>query len=103
MIELKPAPLRAFKTVSTGPKQRILVVDDEPDTVELIEFNLKNSGYDIVTAADGAEALRKARATEPDLIILDLMLPEIDGLQVCKLLRNDQVTAKIPVLMLTAK
>jgi DNA-binding response OmpR family regulator len=103
MIELKPAPIRTIKPVSKGPKQRVLVVDDEPDTVELIEFNLKNAGYDIVTADDGAEALRKARSTEPDLIILDVMLPELDGLQVCKLLRNDPATAKIPVLMLTAK
>lgn len=103
MIELKPAPTRNIKPVSKGPKQRVLVVDDEPDTVELIEFNLKNAGYEIITAEDGAEALRKARSTEPDLIILDLMLPELDGLQVCKLLRNEPTTAKIPVLMLTAK
>ena len=78
-------------------------MDDEPDTIELLEFNLKSAGYDIVTAADGAEALRKARSADPDLIILDLMLPEIDGLQVCKLLRHDPATTKIPVLMLTAK
>lgn len=103
MIRLSKAPASTIKPVSKGPKQRVLVVDDEPDTIELIQFNLKNAGYDIVTAADGAEALRKARSVAPDLIVLDLMLPEMDGLEVCKLLRNDPATAKIPVLMLTAK
>jgi two-component system phosphate regulon response regulator PhoB len=81
----------------------VLIVDDEPDTLELIAFNLRNAGYDIVQASDGAEALRKARSAHPDLIILDLMLPEMDGLQVCKLLQADTATANIPVLMLTAK
>lgn len=85
------------------PKQKVLVVDDEPDTVELIGFNLKNAFYEVVSASDGAEALRKARSTAPDLIILDLMLPEIDGLHVCKLLQADPATARIPILMLTAK
>ena len=90
-------------TAPSKLKSRILVVDDEPDTVELIAFNLKNAGYQVVSAADGAEALRKARSTEPQLIILDLMLPEIDGLEVCKMLRADPVTTHIPILMLTAK
>ena len=84
-------------------RQKILVVDDEPDAVELIDFNLKQAGYDVVTAADGAEALKKARAAHPNLIILDIMLPEIDGFEVCKLLRRDAATAGIPILMLTAK
>jgi two-component system phosphate regulon response regulator PhoB len=79
------------------------VVDDEPDAVELIEFNLKSNGYDVVTAADGEEALQKARAVLPDLIILDLMLPEVDGMEVCKILRRDQRTSGIPIIMLTAK
>ncbi len=84
-------------------KQKILVVDDEPEAVELVEFNLKQAGYDVATAADGDEALKKAKANQPALMVLDLMLPEIDGLEVCKLLRRDQTTAKIPILMLTAK
>ena len=84
-------------------KQKILVVDDEPDAVELIEFNLKQAGYDVVSAADGAEALKKARTAQPALVILDIMLPEIDGFEVCKLLRRDPATATIPILMLTAK
>jgi len=84
-------------------KQKILVVDDEPEAVELIEFNLKQAGYDVVTAADGAEAIRKARSTSPALVVLDLMLPEIDGLEVCKLLRHDPATLGIPIIMVTAK
>jgi two-component system phosphate regulon response regulator PhoB len=82
---------------------RILVVDDEPDAVELVQFNLKAAGYDVVTAADGEEALHKAKTGLPDLILLDLMLPEVDGLEVCKLLRRDPATAAIPIIMLTAK
>jgi two-component system phosphate regulon response regulator PhoB len=84
-------------------KPKILMVDDEPEAVELVEFNLKQAGFDVATAADGAEALKKARAVSPALILLDLMLPEIDGLEVCKLLRRDPVTAGIPIIMLTAK
>lgn len=84
-------------------KPRILVVDDEPDAVELIEFNLRNAGFEVVAALDGEEALKKARAYAPDLILLDLMLPEVDGLEVCKILRRDPATAAIPVMMVTAK
>jgi len=82
---------------------KILVVDDEPDAVELIEFNLRGAGYDVATAADGTEALKKCRELIPDLIVLDVMLPEVDGLEVCKMLRRDQATSGIPVIMLTAK
>lgn len=82
---------------------KILVVDDEPDAVELVEFNLKNAGFEVVTAADGAAALKKARTSLPDLIVLDVMLPEVDGLEVCKLLRRDAATSGIPIIMLTAK
>jgi len=78
-------------------------VDDEPEAVELLEFNLKQAGFDVVTAADGAQALKKARSVLPGLIVLDLMLPEIDGLEVCKMLRRDPATARIPLIMLTAK
>src|SRR5712671_6624355 len=82
---------------------KILVVDDEPDAVELVEFNLKGAGYEVVTATDGSEALIKSRAHSPDLIVLDLMLPEVDGLEVCKILRRDPATAAIPIVMVTAK
>jgi two-component system phosphate regulon response regulator PhoB len=84
-------------------KPRILAVDDEPDALELITVNLNNAGFSVTTAEDGAEALRKARANPPDLILLDLMLPQIDGLEVCKLLRRDEATRDIPIIMLTAK
>jgi two-component system phosphate regulon response regulator PhoB len=89
----------------TAPRSRprILVVDDEPDALELIEFNLKSAGFEVVTADNGTEALRRAREQSPDLIVLDLMLPGVDGLEVCKLLRREAVTRAIPVIMLTAK
>jgi DNA-binding response OmpR family regulator len=84
-------------------KLRILVVDDEPEAVELVEFNLKQAGYAVTTAADGAEALKKARTQAPALILLDVMLPEMDGFEICKTLRLDAATAKVPIIMLTAK
>ncbi len=84
-------------------KQKILVVDDEPEAVELVEFNLKQAGFDVVTASDGEEALAKIKSQLPALVVLDLMLPEIDGMEVCKLLRRDANTAHIPIIMLTAK
>ena len=84
-------------------RSKILVVDDEPEAVELVEFNLKQAGFTVVTAADGADALNKARATSPNLVVLDLMLPEINGLEVCKMLRRDAATAGVPIIMLTAK
>ena len=84
-------------------KPKILVVDDEPDAVEMIEVNLKANGYDVISAASGDEALAKARAALPNLILLDIMLPEVDGLEVCKILRRDPSTSAIPIIMLTAK
>jgi two-component system phosphate regulon response regulator PhoB len=84
-------------------RPKILVVDDEPEAVELVEFNLKQAGFDVAVAADGAEALKKARGLMPSLVVLDLMLPEVDGLEVCKMLRRDSATAKVPIIMLTAK
>jgi DNA-binding response OmpR family regulator len=84
-------------------KPKILVVDDEPDALDLIQYNLKAAGFDVVTAADGEEALKKARAAQPSLVILDVMLPEVDGLEVCRTLRRDPETSAIPIIMLTAK
>ena len=84
-------------------KAKILVVDDEPDAVELVAFNLRQAGYSVTTAADGGEALTKARTQIPDLVVLDVMLPEMDGFEICKVLRRDQVTGRIPIIMLTAK
>lgn len=83
--------------------KRILVVDDEPDAVELVAFNLKGAGFDVITAEDGEEALQKARNFAPDLVVLDVMLPAVDGLEVCKILRRDPATSGLPIVMLTAK
>jgi len=84
-------------------KPRILVVDDEPDALEILGFKLKEAGYAPLFAKDGARALAAARDERPALIVLDLMLPEVDGLEVCKILRRDPTTAAIPILMLTAR
>ena len=84
-------------------RPKILVVDDEPEAVDLVAYNLKQAGYEVLVAAEGAEALRKARSALPGLIVLDLMIPEVDGLEVCKLLRRDPATVAIPIIMLTAK
>ena len=82
-------------------RKKILVVDDDADLVELLSFTLKQAGFAIGTAFDGVEALRKARSITPDLILLDLMLPKLDGLSVCEILRRNVTTATIPVIMLT--
>ena len=84
-------------------KAKILAADDEQDALELIEVNLKNAGYDVLVAADGREALELARSAMPNLILLDIMLPEMDGLEVCKALRRDAATALLPIIMLTAR
>lgn len=81
--------------------KRILVVDDEPSITKLVSFNLEKAGYDVDTAADGQAALDKVQDNQPDLIVLDLMLPKVDGLDVCKRLRQEN--NHIPVIMLTAK
>jgi DNA-binding response OmpR family regulator len=84
-------------------KPKVLVVDDEPDALELVAFNLKAAGMDVTTAAEGNEALKKARLILPNLIVLDIMLPEVDGIEICKILRRDPKTSGIPIIMLTAK
>ena len=85
------------------PKEKILVVDDEEDILELIRHNLAREGYRIVCAATGESALTKSNNEKPDLIVLDLMLPGIDGLQVARRLKDDVRTRHIPIIMLTAK
>jgi DNA-binding response OmpR family regulator len=83
-------------------KQRILVVDDEPDMVEMLKMALETASYDVITAYDGGEGVDKARNEKPDAVILDLMMPGKDGFQACKELKRDPQTAEIPVLVLTA-
>jgi two-component system phosphate regulon response regulator PhoB len=83
--------------------EKILIVEDEEDVMELIRYNLTNEGFRCDMACDGREALNKASKLLPDLILLDLMLPEVNGLEVCKKLRDDRATKSIPIVMLTAK
>ena len=82
---------------------RILVVDDEPDILELVRYNLTRNNYEMVDVASGEEALTSVRRALPDLVVLDLMLPGIDGLEVCRRLKNDARTSAIPVIILSAK
>jgi DNA-binding response OmpR family regulator len=84
-------------------KPRILVVDDEPDALEVLGFKLREAGYQPIFAPDGVRAITTARNEHPALIVLDLMLPEVDGIEVCKILRRDPATASIPIIMLTAR
>ncbi|MBL4590486.1 MAG: response regulator [Phycisphaerales bacterium] len=80
----------------------ILVVDDEPDLLELIEYNIAQRGHTVLTASDGAEGLRLAKSRVPDLVILDVMMPILTGIEVAKRMRSQTETARIPILMLTA-
>src|SRR5437764_2576138 len=84
-------------------RTRVLVVDDEPDLLELVHYNLTRAGYDVACVMSGAEALSHVRMHTPDLIVLDVLLPDIDGLEVCKALRRDPLTGAIPIVMLTAR
>ncbi|MGB5747828.1 MAG: response regulator, partial [Desulfobacterales bacterium] len=84
-------------------KERILVVDDEEDILELVRYNLAKEGYHVTGAITGEGALKKAGVEAFDLIVLDLMLPGIDGLEVTKKLKNNRATEQIPIVMLSAK
>jgi DNA-binding response OmpR family regulator len=83
--------------------KKILVVDDEVDLVETVRFPLEMEGFDVLVSYNGEDALSQARKENPDLIILDLMLPKLDGYKVCRLLKFDERYKHIPILMLTAK
>ena len=85
------------------PKEKILIVEDEEDVVELISYNLTKENYVCDTAFSGSQALDKFRQSPPDLVLLDLMLPEMDGLEVCKELKNNPDTRQTPIIMVTAK
>jgi two-component system phosphate regulon response regulator PhoB len=84
-------------------KEKILIVDDEKDIIELIQYNLEKEGYVVNHAFSGEQCLENVKSELPDLILLDLMLPEIDGVDVCKFLKNNPQTSHIPIIMLTAK
>lgn len=83
-------------------KKKILVVEDEPDIAESLDARLGLADYEVVIAHDGQEGVTKARAEKPDLILLDVMLPKIDGFEVCRILRSESATKNTPVIMLTA-
>src|SRR5260370_5414988 len=89
--------------MDTNAGRRMLIIEDESDVADLLEMGLRKGGFKVSTAADGASGLQKARDDRPDFIILDLMLPKMSGLEVCKILKNDTATSHIPILMLTAK
>ncbi len=84
-------------------KGRILVVDDEQDILDLVRYNLEKEGYEVFSVLTGEDALQITKKIRPDLILLDLMLPGLDGLDVCKILKNDSDTGEIPIIMLTAR
>src|SRR5260370_32104892 len=83
--------------------RQILIIEDESDVADLLEMTLRKAGFKASTAGDGASGLQKARDDRPDFIILDLMLPKMSGLEVCRILNSDNATAQMPILMLTAK
>jgi len=85
------------------PKEKILVVDDDPDILNLLQYNLEKEGLKVITASDGQTALQLIPSEMPQLIILDLMLPEVDGLDVCRQIRRNEATSATPIIMLTAK
>jgi phosphate regulon transcriptional regulator PhoB len=89
--------------MDTGSRRTILIIEDETDVADLVTLNLRKAGFKVATAADGASGLQKARDDRPDFIILDLMLPKMSGLEVCRILKSDTATSQIPILMLTAK
>ncbi|MFL6540832.1 MAG: response regulator, partial [Chthoniobacterales bacterium] len=89
--------------MSAPSSNRILIIEDEPDVIDMLSINLRKAdGFTIATAGDGATGLRVAREDPPALIILDLMLPKMPGLEVCKILKTDHATKHIPIIMLTA-
>ena len=84
-------------------RKRILIADDEPDIRTLLVAILKSENYDVITASDGAEALMAIKTSHPDVVILDIMMPKLDGMQVLQKVREDAEISSIPVIMLTAK
>jgi two-component system alkaline phosphatase synthesis response regulator PhoP len=84
-------------------KQTILVVDDEQDLLDLIEYNLRKEGFDVIKAEDGEDGISQAREHKPDLVLLDIMMPKMDGLEVCDVMREDEQLKHIPIIFLTAR
>lgn len=84
-------------------KKRILIVDDEPTIIEMVQIRLEVAGFDVLSAENGQEGLEKVRREKPDLVILDIMMPKMNGYQVCRELKKDEATKKIPVILFSAK
>ncbi|HTH20365.1 MAG TPA: response regulator, partial [Candidatus Udaeobacter sp.] len=89
--------------MDNSPGRNILIIEDESDVADLLEMSLRKAGFKTTATADGATGLQKAHENRPDFIILDLMLPKMSGLEVCRILKGDAATSHIPILMLTAK
>jgi DNA-binding response OmpR family regulator len=102
---MNPAPIldQSMKNKSPSSSHKILAVDDDPDVLDLISLKLGAAGFTVVTSTSGVEALAMVRREMPDLIILDIMMPEVSGLDVCRQLKRNAFTRDIPVIMLTAK
>jgi DNA-binding response OmpR family regulator len=83
--------------------KKILIIEDDPATSRLVEYSLKHEGYEVLTASNGLDGIRKAHNEGPDLVILDVMLPGMDGYEICHRLRSESDTAKLPILMFSAK
>jgi DNA-binding response OmpR family regulator len=84
-------------------EEKILVIEDDPATSRLVDYSLRHEGYQVITASNGLEGIRKAHDESPDLIILDVMLPGMDGFEICHRLRAENDTARLPILMFSAK
>ena len=104
-VRWRTETVSAIKRTAMEPASgnTVLIIEDERDVVDLLALNLRKAGFATSTAPDGAAGLEKARSEKPSLIILDLMLPKMPGLEVCKILKSDPGTRQVPIMMLTAK
>jgi two-component system alkaline phosphatase synthesis response regulator PhoP len=96
-------PEAASAQISRSPRQKVLIIEDDTDIRELIKFNLEQDGYAVEEAATGAEGLDRIKRRQPDLVLLDLMLPGMPGLEICRVLRSSKETSTLPILIVTAK
>ena len=102
-MEFNAWPGLICHSMETGSGRKILIIEDESDVADLLTLNLRKAGYKVSISPDGASGLQKVRDDRPDFIVLDLMLPKMSGLEVCKILKSDTATSHIPILVLTAK
>src|ERR1700679_1557394 len=96
-------PLLCGHSLEREPMKRVLVIEDDKDIVELVRYNLEKDGYQVASSGDGSTGLAQIRKAAPDLLILDLMLPKLSGLEICKEVRKDVTLNRLPILILTAK